>query len=230
MKAILEIRAGEGGEDAKLFIFDMLKMYSRYCDRSGIKYDLIHKSESEISISIDGDIDKLLKYESGVHRIQRVPPTESKGRRHSSTITVAVLPIDPHSSFSLNMSEIKIETFRGRGPGGQHRNTSDTGVKAIHEPTNTVAICSKGRSQYKNKQIALEVLSARLEERDLNTAKDKRQKKRREKIGHSERSEKIRTYNFIENRIKDIRVGKTLYVLDKVMQGNLDRIYCKMGK
>jgi len=227
MKAILEIRSGEGGKDAKLFIVDVMKMYAKYCEKKGISSNLLYMSDSEITLEIEGDIDNLVRYEPGVHRVQRVPPTESKGRRQSSTITVAVLPIS-NDSFSLNMSEIKIETFRGQGPGGQHRNTSDTGIKAIHEPTKTVAAISKGRSQYRNKQLALSLLEARLKDRNQKDSIDQKQGDRKKQIGCSGRSEKIRTYNFIENRVKDIRVKKTLYILDKVMQGDLDKIYDKI--
>jgi len=227
MKAILEIRSGEGGKDAKLFIVDMMKMYAKYCEKKQISFSLLHMSDSEIIIEIKGDINNLIKYEPGVHRVQRVPPTESKGRRQSSTMTVAVLPIF-NDSFSLNMSEIKFEIFRGQGPGGQHRNTSDTGIKAIHEPTKTVVAISKGRSQYRNKQLALEVLAARLKDKNQKNNKDQLQGDRKQQIGCSGRSEKIRTYNLIYGRVKDIRLKKTLYCADKIIQGDLDKIYDKI--
>jgi len=228
MKAIIEIRSGEGGKDSKLFIVDMMKMYVKYCEKKKISFDVLHMNDSEITIEVEGNIDNLVKYEPGVHRVQRVPPTESKGRRQSSTITVAVLPLSKNL-FDLNMSEVRIETFRGQGPGGQHRNTSDTGIKAIHEPTKTIAVCSKGRSQHRNKQIALDLLRARLEKVSIENSNNQKQGARKNQIGCSGRAEKIRTYNLIENRVKDVRLKKAIYCADKVMQGNLDKIYDKIA-
>jgi len=227
MRAILEIRAGVGGDDAKQFILEMLRMYDKYCKQEQIKLSLLDVSDSEIICEIDGDIERLVKYESGIHRLQRVPPTESKGRRHTSTITVAVLPINKTQE-NFNMNDVEVDFIRGQGPGGQHRNTSDTGVRVKHLPTKTIAVCTRGRSQSLNKIKALELLKARVQEKQIDTEKNSRKSNRQKQIGKSGRAEKIRTYNFIENRVKDERVKKAIYKLDKVMEGQLDIIYSKI--
>lgn len=224
MKAILEIRAGEGGDDSKLFIFDMYRMYQRYLSTKNIKYVVLHTSTSEIILEIAGDISNILKYEAGVHRVQRVPPTENNGRRHSSTITVAVLEFQDKKEY-FNSNEVDIKAFRASGKGGQHRNKVETAIRAVHKPTGISAICADERSKYRNEKSALKVLSARVLEHFRQKEQTIEKQKRRKQIGQSGRAEKVRTYNFIENRCKDARVKKALYCLDRVMSGDLDRIY-----
>ena len=224
MKAILEIRAGEGGNDAKLFIFDMLRMYQKYFSLKQIKYTLLYSTKAEIILEISGEISKIIKYEAGVHRLQRIPPTENNGRRHSSTITVAVLEFGKSfSNFDLN--DVEIKAFKAGGKGGQHRNKVETAIRAVHLPTGLSAICADERSKHRNEKSALKVLNARVQEHFRIKEEKKTKQNRRKQIGCSERSEKIRTYNFIENRCKDLRVKRTLYCLDKIMSGDLDRIY-----
>jgi len=226
MEAIIEIRSGEGGDDAKLFVLDMLKMYEKYCIKEQIDIELLEITSGKAIAKIVGNISNLLKYEGGIHRVQRVPPTEVKGRRHSSTITVAVLRLLEKSQ-NYDLSAIEITTMRGTGPGGQHRNTCESGVRVKHE-SGIEVVCTRGRSQFQNKENALKILFARLAEKEIEGQHKETQKERQKQIGNAGRSEKIRTYNFIENRVKDVRVGKTLYCLDKVMDGNLDLIYGRM--
>jgi peptide chain release factor 1 len=240
MEAVIEIRSGEGGDDAKLFVLDMLRMYEKYCIKEDICVELLDKDTSKAVLKVSkpeslrkntsvvglNAIEKLLKYEGGIHRVQRVPPTETKGRRHSSTITVAVLPLLEKSQ-SYNLSAVKIETMRGTGPGGQHRNTCDSGIRARHESGLEVVV-TRGRSQFRNKEDALRILFSKLAEKEKDGQQKKTQKARKKQIGTAGRSEKIRTYNFCENRVKDVRVGKALYCLDKVMNGNLDLLYKKI--
>jgi len=223
MEAVIEIRSGEGGDDAKLFVRDMLKMYEKYCIKEQIDIELLESASGKAIIKVSGDVSDLLKYEGGIHRIQRVPPTETKGRRHSSTMTVAVLPL-LEKTRNYDLSAIQITTMRGTGPGGQHRNTCESGVRAKHE-SGLEVICTRGRSQHRNKENALRILFAKLAEKEKEGYNKEAQKARKKQIGTAGRSEKIRTYNFCENRVKDVRVGKTLYCLDKVMDGNLDLLY-----
>ena len=224
MKAILEIRAGEGGDDPKLFLSDMLRMYRKYCSQKGIGFEELSSSISDVIVKISGDLGPLLSWEPGVHRLQRVPPTEHNGRRHSSTLTVAVLPLS-EGGFTIRESDLEIETCKGTGPGGQHRNKTETAVRVKHRPTGLMVFSCNGRSQYHNRVTALEILGARLQAGALESAKAKEDHTRRVQIGMAGRAEKIRTYNFIENRVMDERVAKALYCLDKVMDGELDRIY-----
>lgn len=237
MEAIIEIRSGEGGDDAKLFVLDMLRMYERYCTKENISVELLDKDTSKAVLKVSNPesprknagvvglnaIEKLLKYEGGIHRVQRVPPTETKGRRHSSTITVAVLPL-LEKSHNYDLKDIEISTMRGTGPGGQHRNTTDSGVRVRHK-TGLEVVVTNGRSQFRNKEDALKILFSKLAEKEKESQQKQAQKVRRKQIGNAGRSEKLRTYNFIENRVKDVRVGKSLYCLDKVMDGNLDLLY-----
>ena len=226
MEAVIEIRSGEGGNDAKLFVLDMLKMYEKYCTKEQIEIELLEIVSGKAIVKVIGDVSDLLKYEGGIHRVQRVPPTETKGRRHSSTITVAVLPLSKKSQ-NYDLSAIEITTMRGTGPGGQHRNTTDSGVRVRHE-SGLEVICTRGRSQYRNKENALGILFAKLAEKEQSGQQKEAQKARKKQIGTAGRSEKIRTYNFCENRVKDERVGKALYCLDKVMDGELGRLYGRM--
>ena len=224
MKAILEIRAGEGGNDSKLFVRDMLRMYRRYFESKRIKHSLICDTKAEVTLEISGNIDNILMYESGVHRVQRVPPTESRGRRHSSTLTVAVLPA-PNDNFQFDRNDVKISVFKASGKGGQHRNKVETAIRAVHKPTKLSAVCARERSKHLNERFALRVLAARVQDKLRNEEEKEVRDKRLAQIGRSGRAEKIRTYNFIENRVKDTRVKKALYCLDRVMDGNLDLIH-----
>ena len=229
MKALFEIRSGEGGDDAKLFIEDMTRMYTSYFRRKNIAFEPLDKSDSSMTLRVEGELEELLQYEPGVHRVQRVPPTETRGRRHSSTITVAVLPLET-GKVRLDPADIKITTFRGPGPGGQHRNTSDTAIRARHLPTGIEVSVSRGRSQHRNKEDALEILRGRVLFQQKLSEQDREQSVRRKQIGKCGRAEKIRTYNFIENRVKDERLKKPLYKLDRVLAGDLDLLYSKIKK
>jgi peptide chain release factor 1 len=224
MKAILEIRAGEGGDDSKLFVRDMLRMYLKYFESKKIKAHPIYDAKSEIILEICGEIENILKFEGGVHRVQRVPPTETRGRRHSSTLTVAVLPVS-NGDLSFDPGEVEITAFKAGGKGGQHRNKVETAIRAVHKPTGITATCADERSKHRNEQSALKVLAARVLGRQREQERQVVQDKRVSQIGKSGRAEKIRTYNFIENRVKDVRVKKAIYCLDKVMNGNLDKIH-----
>lgn len=223
MKAILEIRAGEGGDDSKLFVRDMLRMYQRYFDSKHIKHTLVCDSRAEVALEISGDLDNMA-YERGVHRVQRVPPTETRGRRHSSTLTVAVLPV-ANGNFQFDPCDVEITAFKSSGKGGQHRNKVETAIRAIHKPTKISAVCARERSKYMNEKVALRVLAARVLDKLKGEEERKIRGKRLAQIGQSGRAEKIRTYNFIENRVKDARIKKALYCLDRVMNGNLDLIH-----
>ena len=227
MQAILEIRAGEGGDDSKLFVHDMLRMYMKYFEYVGIKSKSIYESKSEaiVEISHIGN----MKYECGVHRVQRVPPTESRGRRHSSTLTVAILPI-ANNNFQFDPNDVEITAFKASGKGGQHRNKVETAIRAIHKPTKLSATCARERSKHLNERFALQVLAARVLDKMKNDEEKDVRNKRLAQIGRSGRAEKIRTYNFIENRVKDIRIKKALYCLDKVMDGRLELIHEEIQK
>jgi peptide chain release factor 1 len=228
MKAILEIRAGEGGDDAKLFVQDMVRMYTKYFERNKISHSLISDSSSEVIIEISGNIGQLA-YESGVHRVQRVPPTENRGRRHSSTLTVAILPI-ANGNFHFDSTDVEIRAFKASGKGGQHRNKVETAIRAVHLPTGITATCARERSKHMNERLALRVLAARVLSKQKLEETKRIKDKRIEQIGRGGRAEKIRTYNFIENRVKDARIRKALYCLDKIMDGRLDLIYKSMQK
>lgn len=221
--AILEIRAGEGGDDSKLFVQDMVRMYAKYFERNGISHDVVYDSDSEVSIEISGDLTNMC-YESGVHRVQRVPPTENRGRRHSSTLTVAILPLS-NGDFHFDPHDVEIKAYKASGKGGQHRNKVETAIRAVHRPTGITAICARERSKHMNERMALRVLAARILDKQKREEASKTRDRRAQQIGHAGRAEKIRTYNFIENRVKDARLAKALYCLDKVMDGQLDLIY-----
>ncbi len=224
MKAILEIRAGEGGIDSKLFIHNMLRMYSKYCQKKNINITIIESTESEFICELDGEVGDLLKYEGGVHRIQRVPPTENKGRRHSSAIAVIILPVE-ECKFEIKGSDIEISAYRSTGPGGQNKNKTETAIRVIHKPTKIIVCCANERSQWQNKQTALRILKAKLNQYYQTIHQESENNKRNNQVVNAGRGDKIRTYNFIENRVKDERAKKALYCLDEVMDGNLDRIY-----
>ncbi|MEM8953184.1 MAG: peptide chain release factor 1 [Verrucomicrobiota bacterium] len=227
--AIVEIRAGTGGDEASLFAGDLLQMYQRYCEGRGWKLEMLEASPSEVGgfkqvvFRVSGEeVFRHIKYESGVHRVQRVPETETQGRIHTSTATVAVLPEAEEVDLELKPDEVRIEVCRASGPGGQGVNTTDSAVQVLHEPTGIIVRCQDGRSQIKNRERALMILRSRLLERRQQEQAAKYSEHRRSLIGGGGREEKIRTYNFPQNRITDHRVGLTVYNLEQVLSGQLD--------
>jgi peptide chain release factor 1 len=228
---LLEIRAGTGGEEAALFAADLFRMYSRLAERRGWKVEVLSHSPTglggikEIIASVAGDrVYSQLKYESGAHRVQRVPETESQGRIHTSAVTVAVLPEAEEVEVQINPEELRIDVFRSSGPGGQHVNTTDSAVRITHLPTGLVVTCQDEKSQHKNKAKAMKVLRARL--LDLKQQEQQREiaQERRSQVGSGDRSERIRTYNFPQGRISDHRIGLTLYRLPEILEGELDEL------
>ncbi len=229
--AIIEIRAGTGGNEAAIFAADLYRMYNRYAESTGLKTEDLESSPSELGglkeviFKVSGEaVFRRLRYESGVHRVQRVPATEAQGRIHTSTATVAVLPEAEDVDIDLKPDELRIEVSRAGGPGGQGVNTTDSAVQVLHIPTGTIVRCQDGRSQIKNKERALSILRARLLERKQQEEAEKYSAQRRGQIGTGGREEKIRTYNFPQNRVTDHRIGLTLYNLDRVMNGDLDEL------
>jgi peptide chain release factor 1 len=228
---ILEIRAGTGGDEAALFAADLFRMYSRYAERQGWKIDVMSQSDTgvgglkEIIAVIEGrNVYSRLKYESGVHRVQRVPATEASGRIHTSTATVAVLPEAEEVDVQINEKDLRIDTFCSSGPGGQSVNTTYSAVRITHIPTGLVVSQQDEKSQIKNKAKALKVLRSRLYEIEMQKQQDAIAKDRRSQVGTGERSEKIRTYNFKENRITDHRIGFTMHQLDQALEGELNEL------
>ena len=228
---IVEIRAGAGGSESALFAADLYRMYSRYSETRGWKIDPMDSSSSdlggfkEIIFEVTGeDVFKRLKYESGVHRVQRVPATEAQGRIHTSTVTVAVLPEAQEVDLQINPDEIEINVCRASGKGGQGVNTTDSAVQIIHKPTGMIVRCADQRSQQKNKAQALTVLRSRLLERKIAEEDAKYAAARKDQVGTGERSEKIRTYNFPQNRVTDHRIEVTLYNLSNFIEGQLDQL------
>lgn len=229
--AIVEIRAGTGGDEAGLFASDLYRMYARLGEKRNWKLEFLSISESEIGgfkeavFSVSGkNAYGTLRFESGVHRVQRVPTTESGGRIHTSAVTVAVLPEAEDTDIMINDNELKVDVFRSSGPGGQSVNTTDSAVRITHLPSNTVVTCQDEKSQLKNKAKALRVLKARLYEMEEKKKHEERANFRKNQIGSGDRSERIRTYNFPQNRLTDHRINLTLYKLDSVMQGDLEEI------
>ena len=225
----LEIRAGTGGQEAALFAADLFKTYNEYALAKGWRTSVIDFSKTDIGgykemiVHIEGkNVYKYLKFESGVHRVQRVPKTETAGRVHTSTVTVAVVPEAKELEVSINPSELRVDVYRSSGAGGQHVNTTDSAVRITHIPTGLVVTCQDERSQLKNKAKALKVLQSRLYEEERNKREQEERKIRKQLVGSGERAEKIRTYNFPQNRVTDHRVGITLKKLDRVMLGDLD--------
>jgi peptide chain release factor 1 len=228
---IFEIRAGAGGQESALFAADLFRMYSRYAEERGWRIETMDSSPSdlggfkEIIFEVFGqDVYKRLKYESGVHRVQRVPATEAQGRIHTSTVTVAVLPEAEEVDVEIKPDEIEINVCRASGKGGQGVNTTDSAVQIIHKPTGMIVRCADQRSQQKNKAQAMTVLRSRLLERKIADEKAKYDSQRAQQVGTGERSEKIRTYNFPQNRVTDHRIELTLYNLPAVIDGNLDPV------
>ena len=227
--ALLEIRAGTGGDESALFAGDLARMYLRYCERRGWRSEVMSESPSELGgykelvLRISGDkVYEALRFESGGHRVQRVPATESQGRIHTSACTVAVLPEpDEAEQITLNPAELRIDTFRASGAGGQHVNKTDSAIRITHLPTGLVAECQDDRSQHRNKAKAMAVLAARLRDKDRNERAAKEAATRKSLIGSGDRSDRIRTYNFPQGRLTDHRINLTLYKLLAVMEGDL---------
>lgn len=228
---ILEIRAGVGGEEAALFVADLLNMYQKYAEEKGWKFSILSANRTglggfkEVIALIEGQgAYSRLKYESGVHRVQRIPRTESGGRIHTSTATVAVLPEVDETELEINPQDLKIETFRASGAGGQYVNTTETAVRVTHIPTGISVACQDERSQFQNKQKALKILYARLKDYYERQKEEEIAKERKMQVGTGERSEKIRTYNFPQGRVTDHRINLTLYRLQDILEGKLDVI------
>jgi peptide chain release factor 1 len=228
--AILEIRAGTGGDEAALFAGDLFRMYERYAASRGWRVELISASEGEVGgykeiiATVSGKgVFSQLKFESGVHRVQRVPATESSGRIHTSAATVAVLPEAEEVDIDIRPDEIRIDTMRASGAGGQHVNTTDSAVRITHLPTG-IMVVSAEKSQHQNRARAMQILRARLFDMERNRLADERSESRRLQVGSGDRSERIRTYNFPQGRVTDHRINLTLYKLDRVMEGDLDEL------
>ncbi len=228
--AIMEIRPGTGGEEAALFAADLLRMYQRHAEAQGWRFEIVELQESELGgvreavVRIEGEgVYARLKYESGVHRVQRVPETESGGRIHTSAATVAVLPEAQEVDIDIPASDIRIDTMRASGAGGQHVNTTDSAVRITHIPTGIV-VTSSEKSQHQNRAIALSVLRAKLYDMERSRADAERSADRRAQVGSGDRSERIRTYNFPQGRMTDHRINLTLYKLDQILQGDLSEV------
>ena len=226
---IIEIRAGAGGDEAALFAGDLFRMYGRYAEERGWKMEMLSSNETanggmkEVVCNIQGDrVYSRLKYESGVHRVQRVPITESQGRIHTSTATVAVLPEAEELEVDIQPADLRIDVYRASGPGGQSVNTTDSAVRITHVPTGTVVQCQDEKSQHKNKARAMKILRSRVYEAEQARLAEERAGERRAQVGTGDRSERIRTYNFPQSRITDHRAGITLHKLEAVLDGDLD--------
>jgi peptide chain release factor 1 len=229
---LLEIRSGAGGEEAALFAADLFRMYSRYAERRGWKIEALSLSETGsggIKESVASVIGKgvygRLKYERGVHRVQRVPVTESAGRIHTSTVTVAVMPEAEEVDVHIDQGDLRIDVFRSSGPGGQSVNTTDSAVRISHLPSGIVVQCQDEKSQHKNKARAMKILRARLFEAEAQRLADERASERRSQVGSGDRSEKIRTYNFPQSRVTDHRAGVTVHRLEAILEGELDELF-----
>ena len=229
---IMEIRAGTGGEEAALFASDLYRLYSRFAETRGWKFEIMNANETELGglkeivFSISGsNVYENLRYESGVHRVQRVPATEASGRIHTSAVTVAVLPEADETEIDLRPDDLRIDVMRAGGPGGQCVNTTDSAVRITHLPTGVTVHCQDEKSQIKNKAKAMRILRARIFEMEEAKAAAERAEARKTQVGSGDRSERIRTYNFPDNRVTDHRIGLTLYKLDRIMEGDIGEIF-----
>jgi peptide chain release factor 1 len=229
--AILELRAGTGGDEACIFVEDIFRMYTMFFKEMGWQYDILNSSEGtvkglkEISMEVTGaGIYGMLKFESGVHRVQRVPETESQGRVHTSAITVAVLPEAEEVDFELDMNDVRKDTFRASGAGGQHINKTESAIRLTHIPTGVVVECQDGRSQHKNLEKAISVLRSRLYQAELDRIHSERAAQRKTLVSTGDRSAKIRTYNYPQGRITDHRINKTMYNLNSFMNGDIQEM------
>lgn len=228
----LEVRAGTGGDEAAIFAGDLFRMYARYAENKGWKVEIIsqslgeHGGYKEVISRITGQgVYSQLKFESGAHRVQRVPATESQGRVHTSACTVAIMPeVEEIDNIDINPTDLRIDTFRSSGAGGQHVNTTDSAIRITHIPTGVVVECQDERSQHKNKARAMSLLSARLLDAERSRQQQEQSATRKSLVGSGDRSERIRTYNYSQGRVTDHRIGLTLYQLDDVMEGNLDPV------
>lgn len=228
----LEIRAGTGGDEAAIFAGDLFRMYSRYAERQGWRIEVISASEGEhggyreiISRVVGPDVYARLKFESGAHRVQRVPETESQGRIHTSACTVAVMPeLDESAEIEINKADLRVDTFRASGAGGQHINKTDSAIRITHLPTGLVVECQDERSQHKNRARAMALLASRLKQAELDRQQAEQASTRKSLVGSGDRSERIRTYNFPQGRLTDHRINLTLYRLSEIMAGDLDQV------
>lgn len=228
---IVELRAGTGGDEASIFVGDCTRMYKLYADKMGWKCELLSCNESDaggfkeyIMVMTGKNVHRYMQYEGGTHRVQRVPVTESQGRVHTSAITVAILSEPEEAEVKINESDLRIDTYRASGAGGQHVNTTDSAVRITHIPTGVVSYCSQEKSQHKNKDKAMRLLKAKILEHEEEKLNKERSEKRGAQVGSGDRSERIRTYNFPQNRLTDHRVNLTLYSLDQVMNGELEEV------
>jgi peptide chain release factor 1 len=228
----LEIRAGTGGDEAAIFAGDLFRMYSRYAEKIGWRVEVISANEGEhggykeIITRVIGDaVYSRLKFESGAHRVQRVPETESQGRIHTSACTVAVMPeMDESAEIDINKADLRVDTFRASGAGGQHVNKTDSAIRITHIPTGVVVECQEERSQHKNRAKAMALLASRLQQAEIDKVQAEQASARKSLVGSGDRSERIRTYNFPQGRLTDHRINLTLYKLNEVMQGDMDEV------
>ena len=229
---IMEIRAGTGGEEAALFVSDLYRMYSRFAETKNWKFEIMNSNETELGgfkeivFSVSGkNVYENLRYESGVHRVQRVPATEASGRIHTSAVTVAVLPEADETEIDIRQDDLRIDVMRAGGPGGQCVNTTDSAVRITHIPSGITVHCQDEKSQIKNKAKAMRILRARIYEMEEAKAASERAEARKSQVGSGDRSERIRTYNFPQNRLTDHRINLTLYKLDLIMQGDVEELF-----
>jgi len=228
---IVEIRAGTGGEEAALFAHSVFRMYSMYADRKGFKIEVMNNNETElggikeIAFTVEGNgAFSRFKFESGVHRVQRVPETETQGRIHTSAITVAVLPEAEEVEIEINPNDLEVDTYRSGGAGGQHVNKTDSAIRITHKPTGLVVECQDERSQFKNRDKAMKMLRTKLYDMERTKKQQERADERKSQIGSGDRSERIRTYNYPQSRLTDHRIGLTLYSLEAILDGDLDGV------
>jgi len=230
-KAIIEIRAGTGGDEAAIFAGDLARMYQRHAEKRKWGFKILDKNETSLHgyksfvAQVKGDgVDSELKHESGVHRVQRIPETERSGRVHTSTASVAIMPVVEPKELEINPSDIEVSFFRSSGPGGQNVNKVETAVRIVHKPTGVVVTSQAGREQNKNREIAMEILRSKLYEEQVSSQSAVMGELRRTQIGSAERSEKIRTYNFPQDRITDHRIGKKFSNIEKIINGDFEQI------